>query len=197
MGAKHGAGKHRPTWKEEREAEARELGYTKPVSYTHLDVYKRQGQGMFGHAIAPQTERRPVDARTEASGPLQNIGGGDPAIRRLQADVARLAPTAIALLLAGETGTGKERLARAIHTRQPGNRPFVTLPCAAWPPDLRAVTDAAEAGTLFVDGPGDLSAADQGRLVQVIAGLDAMPARHRPRPVSYTHLDVYKRQWPP
>ncbi len=153
-------------------------------------IQLRDGQGMFGHAIAPQTERRPLYARPETSGPLQNIGGGDPAIRRLQADAARLAPTGIALLLAGETGTGKERLARAIHTSQPGGRPFVTLPCAALPPDLSGVTGAAEAGTLFIDGPGDLSAADQGRLLQLIAGLDALPARHRPRLITATAADL-------
>lgn len=153
-------------------------------------IQLRDGQGMFGHAIAPQTERRPVYARPESIGPLQNIGGGDPAIRRLQADAARLAPTGIALLLAGETGTGKERLARAIHTSQPGNRPFVTLSCAALPPDLSGLAGAAEAGTLFIDGPGDLSAADQGRLLQVVAGLDALPARRRPRLITATTADL-------
>lgn len=153
-------------------------------------IQLRDGQGMFGHAIAPQSDRRPTFARQGEGGPLQHIGGADPAIRRLQVDAARLAPTGIALLLAGETGTGKEKLARAIHTSQPGNRPFVTLPCAALPNDLGALAEAAVGGTLFIDGPGDLSTADQGRFLHLISGLEALPARRRPRLITATTADL-------
>jgi transcriptional regulator of acetoin/glycerol metabolism len=153
-------------------------------------VQLRDGQGLFGHAIAPQSERRPAFARSGEGGPLQAIGGNDPAIRRLQADAARLAPTRIPVLLSGETGTGKDRLARAIHTSQPGNRPLVTLSCAAALPDLAALSDAACGGTLFIDGPGDLSLSDQGRLWQGIAGLDRLPARDRPRLITASTADL-------
>ena len=153
-------------------------------------IQLRDGQGMFGHAIAPQTERRPPAHSPGETGPLQTIGGSDPAIRRLQADAARLAPTGIALLLSGETGTGKERLARAIHTSQPGNRPFVTLSCAAPLPDPETLADAAAGGTLFLDGPGELSPADQGRLQRVLAGLDSLPYRRRPRLITASTADL-------
>jgi transcriptional regulator of acetoin/glycerol metabolism len=153
-------------------------------------IQLRDGQGMFGHAIAPQTVGRPAPARSGDVGPLQGIGGSDPAIRRLQAEAARLAPTGIALLLAGETGTGKERLARAIHTSQPGKRPFVTLSCAAPLADLDPLVEAATGGTLFIDGPGDLSPGDQGRLLQMIGRLDFLPARQRPRLITGSTSDL-------
>lgn len=153
-------------------------------------IQLRDGQGMFGHAIAPQTVGRPAPARSGDVGPLQGIGGSDPAIRRLQAEAARLAPTGIALLLAGETGTGKERLARAIHTSQPGKRPFVTLSCAAPLVDLDPLVKAATGGTLFIDGPGDLSPGDQGRLLQMVGRLDFLPARQRPRLITGSTSDL-------
>lgn len=153
-------------------------------------IQLRDGQGMFGHAIAPQSDRRPSEARVGEGGPLQGLGGGDPAIRRLQTEAARLAPTGIALLLSGETGTGKERLARAIHTTQPGRRPFVTLSCAAPPVDLEPLAEAARGGTLFIDGPGDLSAADQGRLLQMVSRFDFMAARDRPRLITGSTYDL-------
>jgi transcriptional regulator of acetoin/glycerol metabolism len=153
-------------------------------------IQMRDGQGMFGHAIAPQTVGRPAPARSGEVGPLQGIGGSDPAIRRLQADAARLAPTGIAVLLSGETGTGKERLARAIHTSQPGKRPFVTLSCAAPLGDLDPLVEAATGGTLFIDGPGDLDLADQGRLLQMIGRFEFMAARHRPRLITASTADL-------
>lgn len=154
-------------------------------------IQLRDGRGMFGHAIAPQSERRPAVGQAGVAGPLQTIGGGDPAMLRLQAEAARLAPTGIALLLHGETGTGKERLARAIHTSQPGARPFVTLSCAGGAaPDWEGLAEAAAGGTLLIDGPGDLSAADQGRLLQVIAGFDDRSARRRPRLITTSTADL-------
>jgi transcriptional regulator of acetoin/glycerol metabolism len=153
-------------------------------------IQLRDGQGMFGHAIAPQSLRAPVAAREGVVGPLQNIGGADPVIRRIQNDAARLAPTGIALLLLGETGTGKERLARAIHTGQPGNRPFVTLTCANPPSTWDGLAECAAEGTLFVDGPADLSPEEQGRLFKVINAFDALPARRRPRLIAASTVDL-------
>ena len=153
----------------------------------------RDGQGMFGHAIAPQSERKPSAVRQEVPGAFQSIGGADPAIHRLVAEAARLAPTSIPLLLLGETGTGKERLARAIHTSQPGNRPFVTLPCAADREGWGELADAAAGGTLFLDAPEDLSAEAQARLLQIVTSFDALPQRSKPRLIAACGADLAER----
>lgn len=153
-------------------------------------VSLRDGQAMFGHAIAPQSDRMPAFARSGLPPAFQSIGGSDPAIQRLVAEAARLAPTAVPILVAGEVGSGKERLVRAIHTSTGGNRPFVALTCAAAGADWQALAEAAQGGTLFLDAPGDLDAAGQGRLLQIVAGFDALPARRRPRLVSASAADL-------
>ncbi|MBC2837440.1 sigma-54-dependent Fis family transcriptional regulator [Paragemmobacter straminiformis] len=150
----------------------------------------QDGQGMFGHAIAPQSERRPAPVPNGMPAAFQSIGGADPAIQRLLGEAARLAPTAIPLLVAGEIGTGKERLVRAIHTSQGGSRPFVTLTCAAPREDWEAMADAAEGGTLFIDAPEDLDVAGQGRLLRIIAGGDALALRRKPRLVAASAVDL-------
>lgn len=150
----------------------------------------RDGQGMFGHAIAPQSERLAVPARPTILGAFQGIGGADPSIQRLVAEAARLAPTGIPVLVSGETGTGKERLVRAIHMAQGGGRPFVTMACAAQMPDGAALAEAATGGTLFIDAPEDLSTEGQARLLQIVAGFDALPARRRPRLISASAGDL-------
>ena len=150
----------------------------------------RDGQGMFGHAIAPQSERLPSIARAGVGAAFQSIGGADPAIQRLLAEAARLAPTPIPLLVAGEVGTGKERLVRAIHTAQGGNRPFVTLPCAAPGAGWEPLAEAASGGTLFLDAPEDLGVDGQARLLRLIAGFDAQPVRRRPRLIAASSADI-------
>ncbi len=159
----------------------------------------RDGQALFGHAIAPQTERV---ARAPASAglppALHNFAGPDPALRCLLDDAARLAPTKIALLITGETGTGKERLARAIHTCQPANRPFVTVNCAALGPDnLDAVVlgamggaEGAAGGTLFLDNLADLSPAAQGLMLRLLAEGEGRPGRGRLRLISSCAEDL-------
>jgi transcriptional regulator of acetoin/glycerol metabolism len=151
----------------------------------------RDGQGLFGHAIAPQSERlsAPIAQRGAVSA-FQSIGGSDPVIQRLAAEAARLAPTTIPILVAGETGSGKERLIRAIHASQPGNRAFVTLTAATSEADWQAMADAAQTGTLFIDAPEDLPPLAQVRLMHIIGGLDALPAQVRPRLMTATTVDL-------
>lgn len=162
-------------------------------------VQLADGRALFGHAIAPQRGPmpRPGPASTLPAA-LQSFGGADPAIRRLLADAARLAPTAIPLLIRGETGSGKERLARAIHTCDPARRPFVTLNCAALsdrqldetllPGSQLAV---AEGGTLFLDNLADLPMPLQGRLLQLLIEAETQGAgRIKLRVISASPADL-------
>ena len=115
--------------------------------------------------------------------------GSSPAMAKLLAQVQRVAPSETRVCILGETGTGKELVARAIH-EQSGRREnaFVTLNCAAVPAELieselfghekGAFTGAAskhlgkfeqaDSGTLFLDEIGDMPVAMQAKLLRVL-----------------------------
>ncbi|WP_420587727.1 sigma-54-dependent Fis family transcriptional regulator [Marivita sp.] len=129
----------------------------------------KDGRGLFGHAISPQKPlRHPVHHRREyvLPGAFSSFAGPDPALERTLMQAARLAPTQIPLLIAGETGTGKEKLARAIHISGGKGRGFHAARCASTA-DLTALADAP-AGTLFLRGVEDLEAESQARLLTLI-----------------------------
>jgi two-component system nitrogen regulation response regulator GlnG len=116
--------------------------------------------------------------------------GDAPAMRDLFRAIGRLAQAPLSVLITGETGTGKELVARALHRESPrANKPFVALNTAAIPAELLeselfgheagAFTGAtrrhagrfeqADGGTLFLDEIGDMPAPLQTRLLRVLA----------------------------
>ncbi|GIX34872.1 MAG: nitrogen regulation protein NR(I) [Lysobacteraceae bacterium] len=116
--------------------------------------------------------------------------GESPAMRELFRAIGRLAQAPLAVLITGETGTGKELVARALHAHSPrAGAPFVALNTAAIPAELLeselfgheagAFTGAqrrhtgrfeqAHGGTLFLDEIGDMPLALQTRLLRVLA----------------------------
>jgi formate hydrogenlyase transcriptional activator len=120
---------------------------------------------------------------------FEEIIGNSAALKFVLTEVQRVAPTDSTVLVLGETGTGKERIAEAIHkasTRR--DRPFIKLNCAAIPFDLLeselfgyekgAFTGAfaqkigrfemADTGTLFLDEIGDIPLALQPKLLRVL-----------------------------
>ena len=120
---------------------------------------------------------------------FNHIVGNSPALESVLAEVQRVAPTDSTVLVQGETGTGKELIAQAIHNLSPRcGCPFVRLNCAAIPFDLLeselfghekgAFTGAvaqklgrfemANTGTLFLDEIGDLPLAIQPKLLRVL-----------------------------
>jgi two-component system, NtrC family, nitrogen regulation response regulator NtrX len=115
--------------------------------------------------------------------------GSGPAMQKLTAQIERVAASETRVCILGETGTGKELVARAIHEKSPRREhPFITLNCAAVPVELieselfghekGAYTGAAakhlgkfeqaDGGTLFLDEIGDMPVAMQAKLLRVL-----------------------------
>jgi two-component system response regulator AtoC len=118
-----------------------------------------------------------------------NIVGQSPAMQIVLSMIRRLAPTDWAVLIRGETGTGKELIARLVHLLSPrSQKPFVEVNCAAIPENLfeselfghmkGAFTGAvanrqgrfelADTGSLFLDEVGDLPLSLQAKLLRVL-----------------------------
>lgn len=136
---------------------------------------------------APATARDTDDA-APAPSEFPGVPSVVPAVRRSLAALQRVARSRIGILLLGETGVGKDLVARWIHRCSPrADGPFVAINCAALPEDLleaelfgveegaatgvRArpgVFEQADGGTLFLDELGDMSPRTQVRLLRVL-----------------------------
>ncbi len=133
------------------------------------------------------TQRRNIEIWPTAG--FGKLVGTSVAMRELFATLARLAPTDAAVLVTGETGTGKELVARAIHDASPrASKPFVVVDCAALPENLldaelfghtrgaftgavnarAGAIESAEGGTVFLDEIGELPISMQPKLLRVL-----------------------------
>jgi DNA-binding NtrC family response regulator len=136
----------------------------------------------------PEDRRRPVEA--EAAGAFGPLVGSAPAMRRLYKILGRVAATDLSVLVTGETGTGKDLVAQAIHEASARKgKPFAVVDCGAIPAGLAesilfghekgsftgaaqrkaGVFQNADGGTVFLDELGELPAELQPKLLRVIA----------------------------
>ena len=125
----------------------------------------------------------------DRSSMFEEIVGSSEPLRRVLSQVAKVAPTDSTVLILGETGTGKELIARAIHKRSNrSGRAFIRVNCAAIPPSLIASElfghekgaftgamqrrvgrfESADSGTIFLDEVGDLPPETQIALLRVL-----------------------------
>src|SRR5260370_28844059 len=162
------------------------------------------------------SRRRPV--ATASKGSLDTLIGSSEGMRRVQKAIGLAADSQSTVLIFGETGTGKELVARALHVHsQRKGGPFIAVNCAAIPSELLeselfghvkgsftgATSDRtgafrdADNGTLFLDEIGDMPLAMQAKILRVlqermITPVGGKPVRTTARVVTATHRDLPK-----
>ncbi|OZA14601.1 MAG: nitrogen regulation protein NR(I) [Hydrogenophilales bacterium 17-62-8] len=168
-------------------------------------------------ALAENASR---DVPVSSDAPAPEILGQAPAMQEVFRAIGRLAPSHATVLITGESGSGKELVARALHRHSPrASGPFIALNTAAIPKDLleselfghergaftgaaaqrRGRFEQADSGTLFLDEIGDMPAELQTRLLRVLSdGQFYRVGGHTPikvnvRVIAATHQDLEVR----
>jgi DNA-binding NtrC family response regulator len=157
----------------------------KPFSLDHLSVVVEKALDVRKLRDENRDLREALGQRYQ----FENIVGHSPEMQEIFATVTRVAPTRATVLMAGESGVGKDMIARAIHEHSPRKgRPFVKINCTAIPENLMeselfgyekgAFTGAniskpgkfeqADTGTVFLDEIGDVPASIQVKLLRIL-----------------------------
>jgi len=166
---------------------------------------------------AAEAEKQSLLTRLGRTQVAETIAGADAGLRPVMERVELVAKSDVPVLILGETGAGKEVIARAIHTRSPrAHGPFIRVNCGAIPPDLidsqlfghergsftgavdtrKGWFERADGGTLLLDEIGDLPPAAQVRLLRVLQDgyLERIggqqPIKVDTRIVTATHRDL-------
>ena len=190
---------------------------SKPYDLTALRLILSRALERRRRASAQRSTPVPASAAPSAPSAEQSLVGRSPSIIEVMKTVARVAPTQATVLVTGETGTGKELVARVLHRYSGrGSRRFVAVNCAALPEGLLeselfghvkgAFTGAssarpglfreADGGTLFLDEVGDVSPALQARLLRAVQEHEVVPVGSETpvkvdvRVIAATHRDL-------
>mgnify|MGYP000141493681 FL=1 len=162
-----------------------------------------------------QQERKSRDALKKDISeiyPVDEIVGKSEGMMQMFQRINKVAPTDSTVLIIGQSGTGKELVARALHAKsRRSNAPFVTFSCASVSKDAmelelfgvnrrssdengrRCLIDEAEGGTLFLDEIGELPLSAQGRLLQLLqSGEHESSGKNNIRIIAATHQDLRK-----
>ena len=162
---------------------------TKPLK--RHEILRSVGKALEKAALLAENRslREQIAGRTQAGGPLSKLVGRSDSFRSVLETVAQVAPSEATVLITGDSGTGKELLARAIHDLSDRAKgPLIRVNCAAIPETLfeselfgyekGAFTGAAgrkpgrfelaDGGTLFLDEVAELSPAMQVKLLRVL-----------------------------
>ncbi len=182
----------------------------------HDHLTKPVGRADLAGALDGMLQRARPDPVPDDGRPAGGLVGSSEAMRRVQKTIGLVADSPSTVLIGGETGTGKEEVARALHAFSARrSKPFVPVNCAALPAHLLetelfghvrggfpgAVADRpgafgrAAGGTLFLDEVGDMAPAMQAKILRVIQDrtvtpLGGTPARIDVRLVAATHRDL-------
>ena len=167
---------------------------------------------------AAEADRQSLLTRLKRQDVTDTVVGADTGLREVMARVDLVARSDTPVLILGETGSGKEVVARAIHRRSPRSAgPFLRVNCGAIPPELidselfghergsftgavatrQGWFERADGGTLFLDEIGELSPAAQVRLLRVLqdGSVQRVGAQRSltvdVRVVAATHRDLY------
>lgn len=170
-------------------AEAKQHGayyfLTKPLNLDEVELLLSRAS----RTRELETTNRELTTQLHPAGGLDRMLGDSPAMQSLFNGIRRVAPTTASVLITGETGTGKELVARAIHTLSERNGKFVAVNCAALSPQLTeselfghekgAFTGAqqrrigrfeeADGGTIFLDEIGEIDLPTQVKLLRVLS----------------------------
>jgi PAS domain S-box-containing protein len=152
------------------------------IAATDIEDRKREEDKLQQENVALREE-------IDKTSMFEEIVGGSPALKAVLSQVSKVAISDSTVLISGETGTGKELVARAIHRRSPrASRGFVAVNCAAIPRDLIASElfghekgaftgalqrrlgrfELADGGTIFLDEVGELAPDTQVALLRVL-----------------------------
>ncbi len=183
-----------------------------------LEIGGRLTIGTTSGTVVPM---RRDDEEGTGSEPLPEVAGRSEAMRTLASRVRRFAAYRAPVLISGETGVGKEKIARALHDEGPRQkRPFVVINVAALPRELieselfghergaftgavsrkRGAFEEADGGTLFLDEIGELPLDAQPKLLRALDGYEVRTVgaegsgrKRDVRIVAATHVDLADR----